>query len=135
MKIIRIDIAAIEGDACHEEAMALITLRGKFEPSTQRERAGREPAGQRLKSKCSEVKVPGAGASGKVVFAVPGAELGIPGQVEIIFDEPDTDPVQTAFQDGYPDFVEAPLKRIESNWSKMGDSLSRMEKKLKRIAR
>jgi hypothetical protein len=44
--------------------------------------------------------------------------------------ERDTDPIQEAFRKDYTDFVDAPLKRIESNWSKMGDSLARMEKKL-----
>jgi hypothetical protein len=48
--------------------------------------------------------------------------------------EPSTDPLQEAFQDGYPVFVDAPLKRVECNWSRIGDSLGRMEKKLEGIA-
>ena len=43
------------------------------------------------------------------------------------------DPVQKAFQGGYPGFVDVPVKRIESSWSKIGDSLDRMERKLEAI--
>jgi hypothetical protein len=45
-----------------------------------------------------------------------------------------TGSIQDALRDGYRGFVDAPVKLIESSWSKIGESLGRMEKKLQRIA-
>jgi hypothetical protein len=48
--------------------------------------------------------------------------------------QPNSDSLQEAFQGGYHDFVDAPVKRLESSWSKIGDSLGRMERKLSGLA-
>jgi hypothetical protein len=43
---------------------------------------------------------------------------------------PEAEALQEALRDGYSDFVNAPVNRIESSWFKIGESLGRMEKKL-----
>ncbi len=55
--------------------------------------------------------------------------------IKVMTDADEPDLVQEAFHAGYPEFVDAPLRRVESSWSSIGASLKRMEEKLEGITR